>query len=412
MSGNNLVRLSACLSLVCTIRPARGFLQFSNSINPKVLLRYQGRLLSQFHSRREIVYRTSTLAFWQASALICSQVFCIREAFRSVPLQWQNVLLLLAVNGCMRTLTKFLSWTHPGKTSSFDLLFDFNPVSLRYLPAMQRDAVKEFSERRIPGAFFFDIDKVSDTESPWPHMMPSPATFAKVSSFSLPLYCLMVDSLSEQCCADFGISRGSHVVVYDGKGVFSSPRAWYMFKAMGHPKVSILDGGFPRWASLALPVDSESKSVDAISANQAAYSCEIQKGTILDMAQVEANIASKEFQLIDGRPKPRFVGEAPEPRPIESGHIEGSYSVPFLDVLKPDGSFKDEAELKQVFADAKVDLSQPCAVTCGSGVTACVVRAALEVVGVREAPLYDGAYTEWKTTGKPTYKGLDKSPYA
>ena len=185
-----------------------------------------------------------------------------------------------------------------------------------------------------------------------------------------------------------------------------------MFKAMGHAKVSILNGGFPTWESLALPVDRESKPVDATSSSPAEYACEVLKGSILDMAQVEANIGSKQFQLIDGRPKPRFVGEAPEPRPIESGHIEGSYSVPFLDVLRPDGTFKDESELKQVFHEAKVDLSQPCAVTCGSGVTACVVRAALEIVGVREAPLYDGAYTEWKTTGKPTYKGLDKSPYA
>jgi hypothetical protein len=79
---------------------------------------------------------------------------------------------------------------------------------------------------------------------------------------------------------------------------------------------------------------------------------------LLDTAAVEENIVSKQrqvrplsrgrlcgvargltasprvcTQLLDARPKPRYVGAAPEPRPIESGHIEGSYCVPWTDVL-------------------------------------------------------------------------------
>jgi thiosulfate/3-mercaptopyruvate sulfurtransferase len=257
-----------------------------------------------------------------------------------------------------------------------------------YLPTMERspgvkfEAVAEFEKQRIPGAAFFDIDKICDLSSPHPHMMPTADFFA-------------------ECVSKLGVTRDSHVVVYDGKGLFSAPRAWTMFQAFGHDKVHILDGGFPAWLAAGFEVDTAPKSAEA-SQKTAEYGKATGPAGILSMAQVEANIASRQFQLVDARPLPRFMGEAPEPRPIESGHIEGSYCVPFLDVITADGKMKERKDIEEALKKAKVDVSQPLAVTCGSGVSACIVRAALFQVGLIDVPLYDGAYTEWKVSGLPT----------
>jgi len=256
------------------------------------------------------------------------------------------------------------------------------------LPQMApRDAHKEFEAKRIPSSLFFDIDVISDKTSDLPHMMPLATDFSSH-------------------CERLGISRTSHVVVYDGKGQFSSARAWKMFKAFGHDKVSILDGGFPAWEAAGAPVDSSSASVTDSAGAKSQYQCEMVAGSVVSMAEVEAMLAAKTHQIVDARPRPRFEGAAPEPRPgIESGHIEGSLCLPWTDVLTPAGAFKSEGELREVLSANKVDASKPCAVTCGSGVSACIIAVALDIVGNKQVPLFDGAYCEWKTAGKQTVKG-------
>lgn len=225
-------------------------------------------------------------------------------------------------------------------------------------------------------------------------MIPSPAFFA-------------------ECVGKLGVSRGDHVVVYDGKGLFSAPRAWYTFKHFGHPAVSMLEGGFPAWEAAGLPIDTAPLPTTASAPTAAAYETPTAvAGRILTLKDVEEHVASPQTQLVDARPKARFIGEAPEPRPIESGHIENTLNVPWADVLASPGSFKSEAELRQIFAANRVDLSKPVSVTCGSGNTACIVAAALYELKCGLPPLYDGAYTEWKTLGRPTYKAWERTVYA
>jgi len=269
-----------------------------------------------------------------------------------------------------------------------------------YVPGMDRspglkyDAHKEFETRRIPGALYFDIDKVADTSTDLPHMIPTPAFFA-------------------ECAGRLGLRRDDHVVVYDGKGLFSAPRAWYTLKHFGHPAVSMLEGGFPAWEAAAGPVDTAPLPCAAPAPTPAEYPVPAAVcSQIMSVKDVEAHVANPKTQLVDARPKARFIGEAPEPRPIESGHIENTLNVPWPDVLASPGTLKPEAELRQVFAANRVDLGQPIAVTCGSGNTACVVAAALYELKCGLVPLYDGAYTEWKTSGRPTYKAWEKTPYA
>jgi len=209
-----------------------------------------------------------------------------------------------------------------------------------------------------------------------------------------------------------GVTKDSLVVVYDGKGVFSAPRAWTMFQCFGHEKVYILDGGLPAWVAAGFDVDQSFLSPQLPSDSQVEYGTATGPVDIIDLEAVKTNIESPQFQLVDARPYPRFTGDAPEPRPIESGHIAASFSVLFLDVVSPEGKMKSEEEIKEAFSKGKVDVTKPLAVSCGSGVSACVIRAALFKIGVTNVPVYDGSYTEWKVLDNPTYKGTEKSPYA
>lgn len=99
--------------------------------------------------------------------------------------------------------------------------------------------------------------------------------------------------------------------------------------------------------------------------------------------------------MIDARSADRFYGRAPEPRPgLRSGHIPGSKNVPWNELVI-NGQLKQKAELKLIFEQAGVDLSQPIIVTCGSGMTAAILFLALTVLGCQSIALYDGSWAQW-----------------
>ncbi len=106
-----------------------------------------------------------------------------------------------------------------------------------YLPAMGRNAAEEFAAAHIPGAVFFDIDAISDSRSPLPHMLPSPEDFAA-----------SVGAL--------GVSETDLIVVYDGAGLFSAARVWWMFRAMGATNVAVLNGGLKAWRAENRPLET------------------------------------------------------------------------------------------------------------------------------------------------------------
>jgi plastocyanin len=106
-----------------------------------------------------------------------------------------------------------------------------------YLPAMKRDPKPEFLAEHIPGAVYFDIDDIADTDSPLPHMLPSPEKFAA-----------RVKKL--------GLGDGNRIVVYDGLGLFSAARVWWMFRVFGHDDVAVLDGGLRKWKAEGRPIES------------------------------------------------------------------------------------------------------------------------------------------------------------
>lgn len=240
-----------------------------------------------------------------------------------------------------------------------------------YMPNEQRDPVAEFEAAHIPGAVHFDIDAIADRSTDLPHMLPTFENFAKA-----------VGAL--------GIGNGDMVVVYDGSGIFSAPRVWWMFKAMGHDQVKVLDGGLPKWKR-------EDRALESGSARPSAQSFRAtpRPGIVRNFGEVMDIVRDRSAQIADARSPGRFTGGEAEPRAgVRGGHMPGAANVHFRTLLT-EGSFKPPEQLREIFAGAGVDVQKPIVTSCGTGVTAAILMLALDGIGAREVALYDGSWTEW-----------------
>ena len=241
-----------------------------------------------------------------------------------------------------------------------------------YLPDMGRDARAEYGAAHIPGARFFDIDEISDQRSALPHMAPPPEKF--ISRMRA-----------------MGVGDGHQVVIYDGHGLLSAARVWWLFRLMGKVDVAVLDGGFPKW-------QAEGRAVEDMPPMMRDRHMTVQRqaGLVKDVTQVAHASKLGEAEIIDARSAERFRGEAAEPRPgLRAGHIPGAKNVPYGTLLNADRTMKSVGDLKAVFEAAGVDLAKPAITSCGSGITAAVLSLALERIGHRNHALYDGSWAEW-----------------
>jgi thiosulfate/3-mercaptopyruvate sulfurtransferase len=242
-----------------------------------------------------------------------------------------------------------------------------------YLPQAGRNARAEYDAAHIPGAVFFDIDAISDQTTDLPHMLPDPVAFASAMR-------------------KLGIWDADFMVFYDGAGIYSSPRALWMMRAMGHGKAAVLDGGFPKWRREGRAIESSPPCTVA----RSHFTPHLQTELIRDFNAILANLEVSSEQLVDARSPGRFRGDEPEPRPgVRPGHIPQSINLYYADVLAPDGTMRAPGDLKKLFTQRGVDLERPVVTACGSGVTAAILFLALDLSGAKETALYDGSWSEW-----------------
>jgi thiosulfate/3-mercaptopyruvate sulfurtransferase len=240
-----------------------------------------------------------------------------------------------------------------------------------YLPAQKRDAAADYRAGHIPGAVRFDLDAISDHSNPLPHMLPTAEQFGRD-----------VGAL--------GIAETDIIVVYDGAGMFSSPRVWWTFRLFGADNVFILEGGLPQWKAEGRPIETT-----VTPRAPRPFRTRTPPAIVASLANVQAALAGKTAQVVDSRPGDRFRGEAPEPRPgVRPGHIPGSLSVPSSAFIA-NGRLLPPEQLKAALAAGGVDLDKPVITTCGSGVAAAALWLALDAIGKEPQALYDGSWSEW-----------------
>jgi thiosulfate/3-mercaptopyruvate sulfurtransferase len=242
-----------------------------------------------------------------------------------------------------------------------------------HLPTTGRNARAEYLAEHIPGAIFFDIDEIADEKSPLPHMLPPPAKFSSRMK-------------------KMGIGDGMDIVVYDSEGLYSAARVWWMFRAMGHDGVRVLNGGLKKWKAEGRPLeDGEPRR-----RSERHFTSRLNAGLVRDADDIRGLIASHAAQIVDARSAGRFEGTAPEPRKgLRSGHIPGARNVPYSSLLNADGTLKPAGELRELLIKAGVDPNKPVVASCGSGVTAGIVALALAILGRTDASVYDGSWVEW-----------------
>ncbi len=252
-----------------------------------------------------------------------------------------------------------------------------------YLPSAGRDPEAEYRAAHIPGAVRLDIDTLRDTGSDLPHMLPTPERFAGAME-------------------ELGIGPAHHVIVYDGSGTnLSAARVWWMLRVFGHGRVSVLDGGFNGWAGATRPVQRTSPRRE-----RTGYPTPRRDPALVaERARVEAVVAGTDpARLVDARSPERFNGEVDEPRAgLRRGHIPGSANLPYVVLTNPQtGHLFPAGTLREMFRATGLDPAAPLIATCGSGVSACSIALALEVIRASDprhigAPVavYDGSWAEW-----------------
>jgi len=253
-----------------------------------------------------------------------------------------------------------------------------------YLPAANRSGRAEYEQGHIPGAVFWDLDELSDRSSPLPHMLPPLPDLARAIGI-------------------LGIGNRDRVVVYDGSGTtMSAARVWWTLRLLGHESVAVLNGGLKRWCAEARPVRS-GHAAWAPKGFQAGYRPEL----LRNLEQTRRAAESGSVSMIDARSSGRFAGTEPEPRPgLRGGHVPGARSLPFGELSAPDGTMLAVPELTLRIAASGADLTRPVIVSCGSGVTACVLALGLEVAGFHDYAVYDGSWSEWgRQDGPPVESG-------
>lgn len=239
-----------------------------------------------------------------------------------------------------------------------------------YLPTAKRDPRAEYLVSHIPGAVFFDIDRIADTSSDLPHMLPSPEQFGEMAGA-------------------LGISSDKAIVVYEEEGLFSAPRVWWTLRVMGARDVKILEGGAGKWRAEKRHLQSGDGT-----AKPATFTARLDSKAVAGFEDVGSAL-SQGRQIVDARPAQRFRGAAPEPRPgLKAGHIPGSKNLPFFDLIA-DGKLRPENELRERITASGIDPEAPVITSCGSGVTAAVLALALDTIGAKDVALYDGSWAEW-----------------
>jgi thiosulfate/3-mercaptopyruvate sulfurtransferase len=295
-----------------------------------------------------------------------------RDAIRyfASPEQQESIMSELQLPGSLVDA----GWLHRHIDDDRLLVFD----SSWHMPATGRDGYEEWLEAHIPGARFFDFDgRIRDPDSDLPHMLPNAERFSSEMQ-------------------RLGLKPDSLVVLYDTMGMYSSPRGWWMLRAMGFDNCALLDGGLPAWTAAGYALDGDAPPDEPAAGD---FVARLNPGWVVDAQQVLAALDDGDIAVVDARPAERFRGQVDEPRAgLRRGHMPGAHNLPFAELFR-DGRLLPTAELRERLAPL-LEGRKRYYFSCGSGVTACILAFAAERAGYSGLAVYDGSWCEWGLPGE------------
>ena len=245
-----------------------------------------------------------------------------------------------------------------------------------HMSQTKRDGFDEYNKEHIPNTIFFDLDKNSKLDTDLPHMLTDVKSWEKIMS-------------------DMGIKNNDEIVIYDNSDVISSCRCWYNLIYFGHdPKlVHVLDGGLMKWK-----IENKQTDNNLISVEISNYKALENKELVKNKKQIDQNINSNEFNVIDARSRDRFEGKVAEPRKgLRSGSVKNSFCLPFGELIDENHTFISIKKIKEKFKSINFDHNKNVVFSCGSGVTASVLALAYSLINDKYMPsIYDGSWSEYR----------------
>lgn len=270
--------------------------------------------------------------------------------------------------------------TYPGPVVSTQWLSEnLNRTSIRvvdasvHLPDTGRNARAEYLAEHIPGALFFDLEKIADPDNPLPRKIPSADRFAAE-----------VGAL--------GIDNRTHVIAYDSLGLYSAARVWWLFRHYGYDNVSVLDGGLKAWKAEKRPLQA-----GEVSASPAKFAVDKDRNLLALWPEVLQTSQDPQAQILDARTAGRFAGTETDRYPgARPGHIPNSRNLYWANLLDPDTRKLLPVDvIRERLAKAGISPDRPVTLTCGSGLTACILALGLHLTNKDDWRVYDGSWDEW-----------------
>ncbi len=248
-----------------------------------------------------------------------------------------------------------------------------------------KEAKNDYEEEHLQGAYFVDLSRQladinADVSFGGRHPLPTVAGFA-------------------QTLTDLGISKNSHVIIYDdANSSNAAARFWWMLKSYGHEKVQVLNGGLNQAKKHYFPLSSKTEIVAV-----ALESYEISRWNlpVVTIDEVEKATRNSAYLIVDVRAKERYDGIT-EPIDLIAGHIPAAVNIPLTENIDENGLFLSTEKLKQKYSQKFSNISsENIIVHCGSGVTACHTLLALAYAELEIPKLYVGSWSEWSRNNKP-----------
>jgi thiosulfate/3-mercaptopyruvate sulfurtransferase len=242
-----------------------------------------------------------------------------------------------------------------------------------HLPDTGRNARAEYLNEHVPGALFFDLEKIADPDNPLPRKIPPREHFARE-----------VGAL--------GIDNRTHVVAYDTLGLYSAARVWWLFRHYGYDNVSVLDGGLKAWKAEERPLQA-----GEVASKPARFEAGQSRELLALWPDVLAASKAPRATILDARTAGRFAGTEQDRYPgARPGHIPNSRNLYWANLLDPaTRKLLPVAAIRERIAQSGIAPDAPVTLTCGSGLTACILALGLHLAGRDDWRVYDGSWDEW-----------------